>query len=71
MKGLNDMRNFKNLIVSVWRDEGGISSVEYALILGLLGGSIAVAASVLGGAVGIEMTDAGNCVGGDVAACNN
>jgi Flp pilus assembly pilin Flp len=41
---------------SLWCDEGGISSVEYALLLSYLAGSIALAANFLGGAVSNEIT---------------
>ncbi len=41
---------------SLWYDEGGISSVEYALLLSLLAGSIALAANSLGDSVSNEIT---------------
>jgi Flp pilus assembly pilin Flp len=41
---------------SLWRDQGGISSVEYALLLSFLAGSIAMAASPLGDSVSNELT---------------
>ncbi len=41
---------------SLWCDEGGTSSVEYALLLSFLAGGIALAANSLGGSVSNEIT---------------
>ncbi len=54
---------------ALWRDESGISAVEYALLLAFIGGSIIVAAGELGGAVGNEITDAATCLNTDGASC--
>ena len=43
------MKKFDNLLVAVWRDESGILSVEYALLLSFMGGAIVLAATLLGG----------------------
>lgn len=42
----------------LFKDEAGISAVEYALLLALIGAGIAAAAFGLGGAVESNMTDA-------------
>lgn len=52
------MTNWRKSISSFLAVEGAISSVEYAMILALLGGGIIMAASDLGGAVSNEMTEA-------------
>ncbi|WP_082635143.1 Flp family type IVb pilin [Sphingobium baderi] len=52
------MTIFKNL----WKDEGGASAAEYALILAIVGTGIAVAAATLGGAISGAMTKATDCI---------
>ena len=37
--------------LKLWKDESGASAAEYALILAIVGGAIALAAVNLGGAV--------------------
>lgn len=50
----------------LFKDESGISAVEYALLLALIGAGIAAAAFGLGGAVESNMTDATSQIqGGD------
>jgi Flp pilus assembly pilin Flp len=46
-------RGFKAL----WRDEAGISSVEYAMLLAMIAGGIVMGADMLSNAVSNEMTD--------------
>ena len=41
----------------LWADESGISSVEYALLLAFIGGSIILASDALSNAVANEMED--------------
>ena len=50
------MYALKNL-ASLWKDESGISSVEYALLLAFVAAGIIVAAGALSDAVTNEMTD--------------
>ena len=47
----------------------GISSVEYALLLAVIGGGIAIGAGTLTTAVSDEMTQAANCINGTDATC--
>ncbi len=54
------MRKF---FVELWKDESGISSVEYALLLAFVAAGIVVAADVLSTAVSTEMTSAATCIG--------
>jgi len=57
--------------VKMLRDESGAAAAEYALILAIVGGAIAIAAVNLGGAVSASMNRATDCIaagGGDVDA---
>jgi pilus assembly protein Flp/PilA len=44
------------------RDESGASAAEYALILAIIGGAIALAAVTLGGSISNSMKKASNCI---------
>ena len=44
-------------LVRLWKDESGISSVEYALLLAFVAAGIIAAAGALSDAVQNEMTD--------------
>ena len=52
------MKTFINML----RDDSGASAAEYALILAIIGGAIAIAAIALGTAVGGAMDRASGCV---------
>lgn len=56
------MRKF---LMELWRDESGISSVEYALLLAFVAAGIILAASELADAVSNELTAAATCIEGD------
>jgi pilus assembly protein Flp/PilA len=58
------MKTFINML----KDEAGASAAEYALILAIVGGAIALAAIALGGAVANSMNRASNCVA-DTSTC--
>ena len=47
----------------------GISSVEYALLLAVIGGGIAIGAGQLTNAVSQEMSDAADCIKGTETTC--
>ncbi len=49
---------FKNL----WNDESGISSVEYVLLLALVGSAIILGASFLGSEVGLQLNETALCI---------
>jgi len=51
-------------LMKLWKDESGISSVEYALLLAFIGGGIILAADALGEAVQNEMEDTADCISG-------
>ncbi len=53
------MRNF---ITKLWQDESGISSVEYVLLLALVGSAIILCASFLGQVVGEQLNETAQCI---------
>ena len=50
------MKTFINML----RDDSGASAAEYALILAIVGSTLAIAAFGLGGTISNAMNDAGN-----------
>lgn len=44
------------------RDEAGASAAEYALILAIVGGGIALAAMALGTSIGISVNNTTECI---------
>lgn len=60
------MRKF---LSTFWKDESGISSVEYALLLAFVAAGIITAAGVLSDAVEGEMNQAAGCIDGSVTTC--
>ena len=62
------MKNTKRVLAGLWRDESGISSVEYALLLAFIAAGIITAAELLSNAVENEMTDTAACIEG-TATC--
>ena len=56
-------------IHSFYRDEGGVSSVEYALMLALVAGGITIAAFALGTSVAGEFNEATDCI--EVDTCTS
>ncbi len=65
------MKTFANTMVAMWKDESGISSVEYALLLAFVASGIIVAADLLSTAVSNEMTGAANCISQTTATVTN
>ena len=53
------MRKF---ITKLWQDESGISSVEYVLLLALVGSAIILGASFLGSEVGLQLNETATCI---------
>ncbi len=53
------MRKF---LIGLWQDESGAAAAEYALILAVVAGGIALAAVGLGGEIADAITDAENCI---------
>ncbi len=62
------MRKFTAMISGLWKDESGISSVEYALLLAFVAAGIIVAADSLSNAVSNEMLEAAACIEGTSGA---
>ena len=60
------MRKF---MTKLWQDESGISSVEYVLLLALIGSAIIVGASLLGDSVANELTETADCISSDGTNC--
>ena len=52
------MKTFINML----KDQSGASAAEYALILAIVGGAIALAAIYLGNQIGLQVNKAGNCI---------
>jgi pilus assembly protein Flp/PilA len=48
--------------ISMLRDDSGASAAEYALILAIVGGAIAIAAVTLGGSISNALGKASNCI---------
>jgi pilus assembly protein Flp/PilA len=58
------MKTFINML----RDDSGASAAEYALILAIIGGAIAIAAVTLGGSISNALGKASNCINAGSAA---
>jgi pilus assembly protein Flp/PilA len=58
------MKTFVNML----RDDSGASAAEYALILAIIGGAIALAAVTLGTTISNAMNKASNCISAGSAA---
>ncbi len=59
------MRKITAMILDIWNDESGISSVEYALLLAFIAAGIITAAELLSNAVENEMTSTAACIEGN------
>ncbi len=64
------MKESRRLLAGLWRDESGISSVEYALLLAFIAAGIITAAELLSNAVENEMTDTATSLETRGATCN-
>ena len=58
------MRTF----ISMLKDESGASAAEYALILAIVGGAIAIAAVTLGKTIGNSLNKTSTCIAAGSAA---
>ena len=56
------MQKTTTMILDLWNDESGISSVEYALLLAFVAAGIITAAELLSNAVENEMTETAGCI---------
>ena len=58
--------------ISMLRDESGASAAEYALILAIIGGAIALAAITLGKTISNSLSTASGCISaGSTATAGN
>ena len=67
--GVESMTELGNSLRRMLGDNRGISSVEYALLLAVIGGGIVLAAGTLSTAISTEMTRSANCINGTNADC--
>lgn len=58
VEGIGSMKTFIHML----KDQSGASAAEYALILAIVGATIAIAAVAMGGAISNSMKRAGNCI---------
>ena len=63
------MTKLGNILRRLMGDCRGISSVEYALLLAVIGGGIVTAAGLLSDSISGEMEQAANCINGDSTDC--
>ncbi len=56
------MDRMKQFLMRLWNDESGISSVEYVLLLALVGSAIILGASFLGQEVGLQLNETAQCI---------
>ncbi len=63
------MPKMKRLLATLWRDQSGISSVEYALLLAFIAAGIITAAELLSNAVENEMMSTAACIESNGDAC--
>ncbi len=63
------MHKMKEILVRLWADESGISSVEYALLLAFVTAGIIAGAAELATAVENKLTDTASCIETSGAVC--
>ncbi len=63
------MTKLGKILRRVLGDCRGISSVEYALLLAVVGGGIVLAAGNLSDSISDEMNQAADCISGIAATC--
>ena len=63
------MRKTGKFLAKLWNDESGISSVEYVLLLALIGSAIIAGAAFLGAEVGTELNSTAVCIQTDGGTC--
>ena len=51
-----------NFLEHFWRDEGGATAAEYALLLAIIAAGMAAAAGVLGEAIAAALDNASDCM---------
>ena len=61
------MQGTRRLLARLWTDQRGISSVEYVLLLAIIGSTLIMGATLLGSAVSSELFEAALWFGDTVA----
>ncbi len=71
-EGRAGMGAAKRFLARLWSDEHGISSVEYVLLLAIIGSTLIMGATLLGSAVSSELFEAAFWFGDDgIVDCGN
>ncbi len=63
------MSNVEQFATKLWKDESGISAVEYVLLLALVGSAIILGAQALGEAIADQLNETAECIASDGATC--
>ncbi len=63
------MNKAHQFAIKLWKDESGISAVEYVVMLALVGSAIIFGAQTLGDAVGFQLDQAATCISTDGGTC--
>ncbi len=61
----------KPVFERLWKDESGISSVEYAMLLAMIAGGIVMAADMLSNATANQLSKTANLLDSDGSSCGN
>lgn len=56
------MRKTGKFLTRFWRDEGGASAAEYALLLAIIAVGLAVSAGILGESISGALNNAAECI---------
>jgi pilus assembly protein Flp/PilA len=57
-------------LIKMLKDRSGASAAEYALILGIIGSALAIAALTLGQSIGKSINSTDNCIRSSGSSCN-
>ncbi len=63
------MGTIDKFMEDMWRDEGGASAAEYAMILAIVGSAVAGAALILGTAIADQMNQSALCINSNGLTC--
>ena len=65
------MTQTRKIHESFWKDESGISAVEYAMLLAMIAGGIVMAADMLSDAISNQYSETANLLASDGGCSNN
>lgn len=60
--GISVVSKIGKFLAKLWNDESGVSAVEYALVLALVGSALILGASFLGQEVGLQLDETAQCL---------